>query len=90
MLTTPSAALLQPPSLALSHDPRSRTRLAICGGGFPPRRPPDLARNIKTRLARLETAREPASLVHILWAQTDEDAAGQLTVRRGSAVVAAA
>ena len=43
-------------------------------------RPPDLARNIETRLARLETAREPASLVHILWAQTDEDAAGQLTV----------
>ena len=36
-----------------------------------------MARNIETRLARLEAAREPASVVHILWAQTDEDAAAQ-------------
>jgi hypothetical protein len=36
-----------------------------------------MARNVETRLARLEAAREPASVVHILWAQTDEDAAAQ-------------
>ena len=36
-----------------------------------------MARNIETRLARLEAAREPASVVHILWAQNDEDAVAQ-------------
>ena len=40
-----------------------------------------MARNIETRLARLEAAREPASVVHILWAQTDEAAAAQQAER---------
>ncbi len=36
-----------------------------------------MARNLETRLARLEATREPPSVVHILWAQTDENAAAQ-------------
>jgi hypothetical protein len=36
-----------------------------------------MVRNLESRLTRLEATREPASVVHILWAQTDEDAAAQ-------------
>jgi hypothetical protein len=36
-----------------------------------------MARNIETRLARLEAAQEPSAVVHMIFAQTDEAAAAE-------------
>ena len=40
-----------------------------------------MARNLETRLAKLEAAQGPAAVTHMLFAQTDAEADAQITER---------